>query len=85
MTKLSWHGNRERINFVKAKLDFAITRCLLAQDVNVGRRPEHIKIARRAYDNAQRHLFKLDMGDKEFANIAALAERVKFMLEALEQ
>jgi hypothetical protein len=71
-------------NFVNVQIEVALTYCLMAQQRGAEGRHELIQTARKAYDTAQRYMFKLDMSDKEFHQITAAAERVKFMLEALE-
>ena len=77
-------GNRTRIDFVKAELDAALTFCRLAQQSSENRLPRYVRSARRSYDAALKFLFTLDMADKEFDRITAVAERLRFTLEALE-
>jgi DNA primase len=82
--KITLSPDFNRANFVQVEIEVALTYCVMAQERGGARRLELIQTARRAYDNAQRHMFDLDMGDKEFQQVAAVAERVRFMLQALE-
>ena len=85
MSKLTGRGNQVGINFVKTELETAMTYCRLAQRADSQRLSAgYVRNARTAYDTAARYLFSLDMSAKEFHQITALTERVKFMLEALE-
>jgi hypothetical protein len=84
MPKLTAAGNRTRINFIKAELETALTYCRLAQRADLQHLPGYVRNARTAYDAAVRYMFSLDMGAKEFDQVTAVAERVKYMLEALE-
>ena len=85
MSKLDHHGNRERINFVKAALEAAATSCRIAQQADPTKRGRFITKARSAYEAGNRYMFRLNMGDAEFQRVAAVAEGVKFMLEELER
>ena len=88
---MSPHRRIERtpafVSFIRVELDSAITYCRLAEQsecINPARVPVHLKNARGALDRVTRFMLRATLQGKEFDEITANAERLKFRLEALE-
>jgi hypothetical protein len=79
-------ANRDALTgFVFAELSLALTFCKIAKNSSddVNRQRRSLKIARKAYENAQRYIFDLKIEHPAFDQMVAEAEFLKFELERL--
>ena len=71
-------------NFIRVELQIGATHCQLAAQSDAGHLLGHLNRARVAHENVIRYVLRANLRGKEFNEITAAAERLKFALEALE-
>ena len=82
--KFSARHHKAGLGFVNASLTLALTFCRIAQCIDPQRGRAYLTYARRAYHGASRYFGRLEMSATNFNQATATAERVRFLLNALE-
>lgn len=77
-------ANSARADFVRVQLELAISYCLLAEASDLAFVSNHVKNARRAYQNVMRFMWRAGLPGRELSEIIGDAAQLKFRIEGLE-
>jgi hypothetical protein len=83
--QLLGRSNSVRIAALRIQLNQAMYFCRLARGKSPEQRRKVITAARKVFDTVTKQMFKQKMVDREFDQLTAVYERVKYDLERFER